>query len=109
MRAPDTLHATSAALRALADGLDALATDGATHRATIVTVDNVSGEFPGLTPRAFADAGRIGSFPCFRSGRKLAALREDVERWLLSRRVKVKQRKTAIDVEGAYAELAGVR
>lgn len=73
-------------------------------RATI-TVGNVAAEFPGLTPRAFSDAGRRGEFPCFRSGRKLAAKREDVEQWLAGRKVQPRRKAKSIDPAEAYAAL----
>jgi cobalamin biosynthesis protein CbiG len=107
MSLADTLRATAAALRAEAARLDALATESETPGAAIITAENSAAEFPGLTSRAFSDAGRRGDFPCFRSGRKLAARREDVTRWLESRRVQPRTRKPTIDVVSAYfAEVA---
>lgn len=41
----------------------------------------------GLTPRAFEEHGRSGSYPAFKSGRRLVAKRCDVEAWIASRRV----------------------
>lgn len=100
------LRAVAAALRAEADRLEQLASESENPSATIITVDNVSAEFPGLTPRGFADAGRRGDFAAFKSGRKLAAKRADVAAWIESRRVRPRAAKPqTIDPEAAYEAL----
>jgi hypothetical protein len=102
-----SLRATATVLRAEADRLDALANDvEQSATAHLITVDSCAAEFPGLTPRAFADAGRRGAFAAFRSGRKLAARREDVEAWLSGRRIQPRERRpTAIDPTVEYERL----
>jgi len=106
----EVLRARAAALRAEADLLDGLAEQSCRTAlgAAVITTSNAEVEFPGLTSRAFADAGRAGHFPAFKSGRKLAARREDVARWLESRRVRPRaKRRPPVDHEAAYATLVG--
>jgi len=78
----------------------------------IITTANVAAEFPGLTPRAFADAARRGDFAARRHGRKPAAFRSDVEAWLEARKVTPRPRKAApvtIDPMADYVAMAGGR
>jgi len=103
-----SLRATATVLRAEADRLEALASDvEQPATALLVTVDNCAAEFPGLTARAFSDAGRRGAFEAFRSGRKLAARRENVEAWLVARRIRSHATKpAAIDPALEYERMA---
>jgi hypothetical protein len=79
---------------------------------TTITTANVESEFPGVTARVFADAGRRGEFTARKQGRKLAALRSDVEAWLERRSVTPRPRKArlvTIDPAAEYAAMAGAR